>query len=142
VTFQPSAASARSLRAHTGDGDNVPPPVRLLDAPFMCPIYSTCNPLTQAGCSTDSERCAVVIDTSECPVPVGCVPIGPVPIGEACSFAMASEHVLADDCGVGAICEQGTCRQICNPSGGMPACPGFERCEADAAVAHVGSCSL
>ena len=115
------------------------PSVYLLDAPFMCPIYSLCNPFFQTGCGPN-ERCAPVIDTSECPVAIACPPIGPVAVGGACTFT-ETRHVLVDDCNRGAMCVQGTCRQICDPQGGMPTCTGFELCETDAATPYIGSCS-
>ena len=84
---------------------------------------TACNVLTQTGC-TRGQKCTWVRDNEAMPPlgHIGCVPIGSVAIGSGCAYLTTGICIGYDDCVMGAICIDGTCRAICDQNGGAPSC--------------------
>ncbi|MBA3540423.1 MAG: hypothetical protein H0T79_12500 [Deltaproteobacteria bacterium] len=113
-------------RAHIDDFG--PGPDVICRADNVSASCEPCNPLLQTGCNT-AERCTWFhADGSTPPIGiVGCAPIGPVMVGDACTFGEPGATGF-DDCMLGAVCVDGTCRAICDHQGGTPTCPTELQC--------------
>jgi hypothetical protein len=137
--------SDASIDSHTIDSRplDAPPDSRPLDAPPDSSIVivdasidappATCNPLAQTGCSP-GEKCTWIVDayTPNYIGHVGCVPDGTATTGAACQFGAAGPTGY-DNCIHGTVCSNyqggtGTCRDLCDPQGGAPACDANHGC--------------
>ena len=78
-----------------------------------------CDVLAQ-DCVGDDEACSLALNRETDERYTGCVPAGAGALDEAC------ENI--GDCGRGLVCIGSACRQVCDPEGGEPTCPGGRRC--------------
>jgi hypothetical protein len=97
-----------------------------------------CNPLTQEGCGV-GEKCSWHLDalTPQNFGHVECVPNGTAMVGEACMFG-APGGTGVDNCVGGLVCSKdqgaGTCRELCDLTGGDPQCGIVGTCTAHASI--------
>ena len=89
--------------------------------------HADCNVLAQTGCAA-GEKCTWLIDalSPQYVGHIGCAPDGAQPVGGACMFG-APGATGYDNCVKGTVCSNyrgaaGTCKTICDPQGGAPAC--------------------
>lgn len=88
------------------------------DARFCTPQsrHLSCNPVTQAGCSS-GQKCAVLVGSED---PYwsrhACVPEGVALPGESCSRGPVAACAGFDDCIAGFHCIENRCARICSGS--------------------------
>jgi hypothetical protein len=105
---------------------------------------TVCNPLTQAGCAAN-EKCTWLLDAvmPQYVGHIGCAPDGTAAVGAACMYG-APGATGFDNCAKGSVCGNyrggaGTCKQICDQQGGMPACDAQHVCVTYAGLFSTGS---
>jgi hypothetical protein len=119
-----------------------------IDAPIdgtSCRVVRTspCSPLTQSGCSV-GEKCTWMIDEVDPPIGhVGCALAGAIPLDGACAtHPVGSCGSASDDCVRGAVCADGTCKEICDDQGGLPTCSPPSTCRVQPGLFIVGGTAV
>lgn len=103
-------------------------------APEPAVVLTSCNPVTQTGCSP-GKKCTWIRVASS-PTQIGalaCTPAGTVDVGGTCQYGADGDTTGYDDCKGGQICKApsgsaatGTCAQICNASDALSCSPSSE----------------
>jgi hypothetical protein len=127
-------APALALLAACGGSSSTPP---LPDTPPMidagCPMQ--CSPLTQTGCSNTTMKCGWIVDATHPNMgDVACTFAGAVQVNLPCMRDAGG----GDPCAKGLTCYQDRCRQICNLTGGAPACGTASTCQSTGYLVRCG----